>query len=66
VDHQEMLELARDSVRVRALATSLKESHEADKAIELLALLDAMRDGGGWWYRAKKRAELTTLFFKPR
>ena len=39
------------------------ERRAVDLAIEMLTRIDAVANGGGWWYRTKRRAQLVQMYF---
>lgn len=41
---------------------SKEERKAADIAIETLVRLEAMEKGKGWWFRAKRRVQLTQMY----
>jgi hypothetical protein len=44
---------------------SSEELKAANVAIELLTRVEAKQQGGGWWFRTKRRFQLTKLYFRP-
>ncbi len=41
---------------------SKEESKAADVAIEILMRVEATEKGKGWWFRAKRRVQLTQMY----
>lgn len=41
---------------------STEESKAGDIAIEILVRLDSTERGKGWWYRMKRRVQLTQMY----
>lgn len=41
---------------------SPEDNKRAQVAIEILTRLDANERGGGWWYRTKRRIQLTQMY----
>jgi len=52
------------SIMARLIPLSSEELKAANTAIELLARIEAKQQGGGWWFRTKRRFQLTNLYFR--
>ena len=42
---------------------SAEEMFAAYLAVEYLVRIDGLQQNGGWWFRAKRRAQLTRMYF---
>jgi hypothetical protein len=56
------LTLAQINAIIGRKVLSREEKKAADLAIELLARLDATDKGGGWWFRTKRRLQITQMY----
>jgi hypothetical protein len=51
--------------RARTVLLSAEESAEVDELVEAVVRIEAIEGGKGWWFRAKRRAQLVHEYFRP-
>jgi hypothetical protein len=54
--------LARTNILMSQKWLSREDNKPAELAIETLVRLETINNGKGWWYRAKRRLQLTQMY----